>query len=65
MRLKLKKVMDNDEYKPKRTCAYCFREATHKTKGYLRPTYLCKIHASVVEGDGFAVEEIKKEIKGE
>ena len=52
--------MDSNEYEPKRTCAYCERDATHKTKGYVMTTYLCKLHASMVEADGFAVEEIKE-----
>lgn len=55
--------MGNDEYEPKRRCAYCFQDATHKTKGCLRVSYLCKLHASAVEKDGFAVEEIKNEIE--
>ena len=54
--------MGSDEYEPEKMCAYCFRDATHKTKGYVRATYLCKIHASTVEKDGFVVEEIKKEL---
>ena len=55
--------MGSNEYKPKRTCAYCERDATHKTKGYVMTTYLCKLHASMAEGDGFAIEEIKEEIE--
>lgn len=57
--------MEDTENEPKRTCAYCFEDATHKTKGCLRVSYLCKLHALVVEHDGFAVEEIKKEIEGD
>jgi hypothetical protein len=56
--------MGSNEYQPKRTCAYCERDATHKTKGYVRVTYLCKLHALIVEADGFVVEEIKEKIEG-
>ena len=57
--------MEDTENEPKRICAYCFRDATHKTTGCLSVSYLCKLHASMVEGDGFTVEEIKKEIEGD
>ncbi len=55
--------MGSNKYELKRTCAYCERDATHKTKGYVMTTYLCKPHASMAEGDGFVVEKIKEEIK--
>lgn len=55
--------MGSDEYEPKRTCVYCERDATHRTKEYVRNTYLCEQHARGAIADGFAVEEIKEEIK--